>query len=677
MKSKTSLFNKSLIKSDFKRFWWISLLYALALFFVLPFSHLVAGPPGTDRYSREMFRRSLDFASGPNQFQILLICVLPVIIAVLLFKYLNTAKSAGMMHSLPLTRKAHYINHSLVGLILLLAPVLLNGIILAVFQRVTFLSSCYDLIDILRWMGLTVLFNIVFYAMSIFVGMFTGSSIAQIVFTYIFYILPAGVNVFWSFNLRQWLWGYAETNTQRSFINELPFIALLDHRLGPEYFSGVNILLYLLFTAVFMVLGYYVYKIRKLESAGEIVAFPVVRPVFKYGVTICCTLVGGVYFAEVSRDSLAIIVFGYVFSSFLGYWVAEMLIKKSFRVWGAYKGYLAYTLLLLILLIGVKTDFIVYQSRIPELDQVEKIYFGSNYHKWATEEQNEVLANEVSVEGRQITEYTADIEGGCFFTNQENMAHLIELHKKLAAKPYSKEGRYRYIVYTLKNGKYLIRQYPIDENRFSKYIGPIYESMEYKEARFPILTQEIDQIKSIEIKDERTPKRPLILADIAEIEEFRRILQQELTEASFQELTITRNVPTGIRIIDDQDHVQYYQLPKEYQTVFDWLKEKGYYQDIILFPEEVEYAELISREEYDGVETREPANPEKVKITDPQLIKELLEACENYEYQRAVEAVRVIFYVKEGGRRIYEWQGDIQKDAHVSEELADDLKRLN
>ncbi|MEL7566146.1 MAG: ABC transporter permease, partial [Dehalobacterium sp.] len=84
MKLKTSLFNKSLLKSDFKRFWWIGLLYTLILFFILPFNHLVAGPPGTDQYRREMFRRSLDLASGQNEFQILLICVVPVLIAVLL-----------------------------------------------------------------------------------------------------------------------------------------------------------------------------------------------------------------------------------------------------------------------------------------------------------------------------------------------------------------------------------------------------------------------------------------------------------------------------------------------------------------------------------------------------------------------------------------------------------------
>ncbi|MEL7568609.1 MAG: DUF6449 domain-containing protein, partial [Dehalobacterium sp.] len=590
----------------------------------------------------------------------------------------NTAKSTGMMHSLPFTRKAHYLNHSLAGLILLLAPVLLNGIILAVLQGVTFLSSYYDLIDVLRWMGFTALFNILFYAISIFVGMFTGSSIAQIVFTYIFHVLPVGINAFWSFNLRQWLWGFAETNSQMSMINDLPFVALVDSRLGPEYFTGLNIFLYLLFTAVFLVLGYYVYKIRKMESAGEIVVFPVVRPIFKYGVTICCTLVGGVYFAEVSRDSLAIIVFGYLCSSFLGYWVAEMLMKKSFRVWGAYKGYLAYTLLLMLLLISVKTDFIGYQSRVPELDQVEKVYLGYNYHNWVMVEQNEGLVNEVSREGRQIIEYTTDTDRGCFFTGQENMAHLIELHKKLIEKPYVKEGMRRYIIYTLKNGKYLIRQYPIDENRFSQYIGPLYQSLEYKEARFPLLTQEINQIKSIEIRDERTLKRPLILADTAEIEEFRHIFQQELTEASFEELTISRNVPTGIRIIDDQDHVQYYQLPKEYQTVFDWLKEKGYYQEVMLLPEEVEYAELISWErEFTGIETREPASPGEVKITEPQLIKELLEVCENFDYQKDMEAVRVNFYVKVVGRGIYRWQGDIQKDAHVSEKLADYLKKVN
>jgi ABC-2 type transport system permease protein len=86
MTFKVSLFNKGLMASDLKRFWWVSALYGLFLFLILPFQHMMREIPVDVDHSwvREMLQRSLNIFSGQNGLQIVLICTVPVILAVLL-----------------------------------------------------------------------------------------------------------------------------------------------------------------------------------------------------------------------------------------------------------------------------------------------------------------------------------------------------------------------------------------------------------------------------------------------------------------------------------------------------------------------------------------------------------------------------------------------------------------
>ncbi|ATW27312.1 DUF6449 domain-containing protein [Candidatus Formimonas warabiya] len=676
MKSKTSLFNKSLMKSDLKRFWWISSLYMLVLFFILPFNHLVAGPPGADKYRQEMFRRSLDLSSGQNELQILLIIVVPVLMAALLFKYLHTARSAAMMHGLPYARKTLYFNHGLSGLLLLVAPVLCNALVLMVLQSATFLKEYYSLGDIWTWAGYTLLFNTLFYGMGIFMGMFTGNAIAQIVFTYILQILPEGFHMLLSYNLRQLLFGYADTSFQGSFFNSLPLLVLLNGRLTPEYFGPGQIAGYLILAGLFFLCAYYVYKIRKLESSGDIVAFPFFRPVFKYGVTLCSMLLGGAYFAGISNGSFAVTVFGYLFCSFLGYCIAEILLQKSFRVWPAYKGYLAYTVLLVVLLVGIKTDFIGYQTRVPDLDQVEKVYLGNYFGNW-TQVELEKGKEKAWESDQKEREYSTAYDRGAFFHGKENIENVIKLHRHFVEqRPDKKEGPYRYIIYTMKDGTHLIREYPMENNaKNAPFLQPIYESMEYKEARFPVLTQDLSQIKLVEIKDDRTPKRPLILTESGEIKEFTDLFRQEIRSASLPVLLSEKNIYTNIRITDQKGNIQYYQMPKEYRTLFQWLQTKGYYDQVMLLLNEVGYAELEKQNR--GYEERAAdgqALPKRVKIEDPKVIQELLELCENYRYDQEKEQIDVMFSIR--GGTLSQFHGTINEGTPVSESLSAYLKRL-
>ena len=107
MKLKT-LFNKSLVKSDFKRFWWISALYMFFILvsFIYPFMesarNSVLGVNAPQLYSG---------AVGLYAFSMFI----PVITGVLLFSYLQTGKPAGFLPQYKLNKKAEFLFKTVFG----------------------------------------------------------------------------------------------------------------------------------------------------------------------------------------------------------------------------------------------------------------------------------------------------------------------------------------------------------------------------------------------------------------------------------------------------------------------------------------------------------------------------------------------------------------------------------
>lgn len=390
------------------------------------------------------------------------------------------------------------------------------------------------------------------------------------------------------------------------------------------------------------------------------------RPVFKYGVTACAMLLAGAYFAGVSRGSFSIIVFGYILGSLLGYVTAEILLQKSLRVWSAYRGYLGYVAVITVLLLGITTDATGYVHRVPEPENVNKVYFGTNIGEWMRLEK---LNNTI--------DQNAEYMGGNFFEDRNNIRNILLLHRQLLQSPLTENGIDYYIVYTLDNGDYLARRYSIDEKRYASLLKPVYESLEYKQARFPVVTQDPANIKLIEIGDDRTPKRPVVLADSAEIREFAARLKQDVLHATFEELTANWEENVHINIVDVNEKPVHYNLRDSYRSVISWLKDKGYYESIMLLPEEIEYATLERPTVSEGYKTG-PASPasKRVEIRERRLIEELLSVSGPDEFTNAGKIITVTFY----GRTIagsFQFKRSIHRDWPASASLREYMKQLD
>lgn len=682
MKFKTSLFRKGIILSDFKRFWWVSALYTLFLFFVFPFNLMMRNTQNLDPFwLKEDILRIIRLA-GQNDIQIIMLCIVPVILAVLLFRYLHVSKATAMLHSLPCDRKTLFLSHNTAGLALLVLPVLMNGLVLFILQSVTYLRGILTPLDIFNWIGYTLLFGILFFAFTVFVGMFTGNSIAQIAFTYILHILPVGLSVLFDYNLNYLLYGYGRDRNFTAFTESLPMLVLSEGMVDSLRFTMWHIVVYAILAILFFAAAMFVYEKRKLESSGDIIAFSILSPVFKYGVTFCFMLLGGGYFGMISNHSFGILLLGYVLCSVFGYCIAEVLMQKSIKIWSSYKGYLGYAAFLIVVFIGLTADVTGFIHRVPNAEDVQRVYFGYSLDEWTYIEKSKDSA-------QQKMKYDSVM----FFEDSSNIRSLVQLHKELANPqlmntPYAKDGPYRFIIYTLKNGKYLIRQYPVDERKYSAYLKPVYESMEYKNSRFPVINQKTEDIKYIEIKDYRSPKKPVILANNTELKEFTEVLKKDISGLTYESLVQNSKENLNINIMNVKQQNLTYALRDNYKETMQWLKNKGYYENIALLPSDIETLTLekiqsSSNTEYDqrtgkilDKRTGQPFEEKKLEVKDRKVIEELFKLCLTREPDLERQADVLVMFTVKGSPGYYQFSEDLSKDAPVSAEAREYFRQL-
>lgn len=658
MKLKTSLFSKGLIISDLKRFWWVSALYTLALFFSVPFNHYIQSFNILD--NREWLTRTiikdLTFIDGPSQAFLVFV---PIVIVALVFRFMQKSRSASLYHSLPFTRATLYFTGVISALILFIAPLVVTTIVMLLLNWLSYLSVIYSVKLIFTWLLYSLLFGLLFLSMGIFVAMFTGNSIAQLAFVYILNFLPRFLVEFVRMNLRELLFGF-DTYSNVNFYKKMPMEMLF--RIASGDLTQALVTVYIIATVALFMGGLYAFKLRRPETAGDIITFRPIRPIFIYGATTCATLLGGSYFLDIAGQASVFGIFGYFVSSVISYAVVQMITNKSFKIQHTYKGYLGFALVLVIFALGIKFDIAGYENKVPDPGDVEEVYMGYNLYWWQNKDKPDFKSEN----------YGNEIVG--VYTEPKNIENVTRLHK-LILDNRKGVGNYEYIAYKLKSGKQIVRKYPIDTELYAFALGPIYESLEYKENRFPILGQEPNDIKYIEISDTRAMKNPNIISDKLQLKEFKAAIIKDIKNLSYQDLAYDSQRALLINITDVKDRVITYMLRSSYKNTIQWLQKEGIYSEILLKPESVHSVRLENYSYYtEGyVDTEIDGNPKKVEITDRKVIQELIDLSldNNYSYKSQNFSV---YFMSEIGSRFYNFS--LSFDAEVSPELQNYIEEI-
>ena len=631
MKLITSLFKKGIIISDLKRFWWVSALYALALFLATPMIHfmrLFTTSVDDMEFIKLNIQDELRYLEGSSAIFLILA---PVIIGTLLFMYMQKSKAASLYHSLPLSRAVLYINSCISAVILLVIPILFNAGVMFLLNGFTDLSDIYSASMIFRWVGLQLLFGVLFLSMTIFTGIFTGNSVAQIAFVYILNFLPYYLVEFVGGNLQSLLYGFRSYSND-SFMDKLPMSMLF---LTKRNLSASVIVLFITLTIALFAGGLWAFKKRKPEMSGEVIAFRWVRPIFIFGVTTCVALLGGAYFSSVFNTMpMEFTIFGLFLGSLLAYIIVQMITNKTFKVLNTYKGYLGFALVMVILLLGVKVDIFGYQNKVPAPESVAEVYFGNNIYYW---------------ENRNNPEYNND-DNQNVFTTQENIEGITTFHKAiLQQRPKDNKYNGNYLIYKLKNGSEIRRYYDYDKTEFEEQLSPVYKSEEYLQNRYPILKQTAEDIKYIEIRNEWVDGKNIIVSDKDMLAQLQLSISKDVQNLKYSDI-ISNPYDRIITIaIKDKDNkVIEYKYGSSYHNTKEFLQKNGLLEKMMLTSDEIASTLLIN---YNNRQSEGPKTaiyePRTVEVSDKQIVEELIELAMNVSHDKS-QSIVVQFTTQNG-----------------------------
>ena len=559
MPSKILSFNRGLFVQNLRSVGWIGIVHFLLWFAAIPLQLLMAYSQQKDGGIYPEWE-SLYSISAP--FQSMIVFTLPVLLAAFLFRYMQGKPSSDFMHSLPVQRAELFCQQVVFGVMLIVIPIVLVSLLTVVCRYGLSLSVPLTISDIIRWMWETAIMELFVFAAGVFVGMMTGMSTLQVVFTYILFLFPAGITILLLANTSFLLIGFpAGYYLSKNLETIVPFFRYLN--LEAEPLAAGESLIYLLFIMLFLILAIWLYQKRHSEAATQALAFPVLRPIFKYGVAFCTMLVGGFYFG-VTQNQFSWIVFGYVTFSFIGFFIAEMIIEKTWRVFHKWKGYTYFAAAMVVIGILVHLDITGYEKRLPALEDIRQVYFGSSVYDFVENGERSYVPFE---------------QENQFLKEKENIRAVYAFHQQLVKdqpRSFPSEAQRQVVIgYVFKNGKRMIRQYGVPSEPYFSYYQPILESKEYKKNYYLLLRdQGYSPIRQVAFRHPETSEKTLTIIEPQQIDSFIEALKADLMEEPASAMLDSGKVWQGdIELLQSDGDTILLAWKETYTHVEKWLKD--------------------------------------------------------------------------------------------------------
>lgn len=628
MKLTHRFFNKGIFFNEIKRLYWVPLLYTLLLFLMIPMQMMMEHQGEvrevvSSYHFRYMIENVLNFRHISQGFTMILI---PVVIGLLVTRYLQNKNHSDFTHSLPIPREALLITHGAVGILILLLPLLLTTFSILLLRGFIDLQHVYVAADVWVWFGTQALMGLALYSVTLFVGMATGMTIPQGIITYILLVLPMALHLLIVENLQIFLYGFSPENAllvDRSRYEEIsPLMRIFE--LGNRGLSSTEVIGYSFFIIILIALSIYLYRIRRLENTLEVIVFKPLKIFFQYGVTFCTTLLAGMYFYHYSGRQMLWAVFGYAFFALIGYSIAEGIILKSVRIFSK-KLVVGYGIILMVMALtgGVLAmDLAGFEGRIPEVEEIEKIYLGHHQH-----------------------EYQWRVQQGTspYYETEENITHVQAIHQRILDLDFDRRERDHfgnqrarnfYIRYHLKDGQSITRVYSgIPEDVYGDIWEAMMETREHRTIHYPVLNLTGEEINQIFLSSDYSEvSEHLRIIEPEEVESFLLALQKDIEESSFETLERGNSWGyIGLMLKAEEEHRSvetekfYREISqnwlKAFTNVEEWLEERDHLKDLILTTEDVSHV-VVER-----LHDREPKI--RMEIGDPEKIKEVIDQSTN------------------------------------------------
>ena len=462
MQSVTSYFNRELLRGALQRTWPLGAAYTLIWLLLLPVTLFIRLSDRHIVYSRPTLSYELLSTGLPSG--VMMAAVFGIFFAMAMFAYLTNSRATNGMHAMPIRREGLFLTHYLAGLFCQVVTLLVS---FALAALVTAAFGVFDGYAVGMGLLLCVLLVLFFYSFGVLCMVCVGQILAGAVFYGILNFLFVGMEALLRSFAGNFLYGYDGRSSAFSTAPLSPPVEIASSLSVSYVYDGIDPIgvrvfhlgtfaAYAAAGLVLAALALLLYRKRRSEMTGNTVAIGWLRPVFKYGVALCSAFSLGQllsYFVFELTDSTytagALIgtIACMIFAGLIGYYAAEMLLKKSFRVFKtSWKGALATSAVLILIGLSFPLDLTGYQSRVPE--------------------QSDIVSATVDL-------YGGNVSGSFNLSGQESIALLRDAHcAVITDKARQTEYNRRYvpfdgdtcmlrITYELADGTELFRSYDL------------------------------------------------------------------------------------------------------------------------------------------------------------------------------------------------------------------------
>lgn len=468
MRSAKSWFNVTLFLKNMTRFWPIWGLYLVIWLFLLPVNLILGNSPAL-RFAQGVVLRTIPHAG------LAMSVVFALLAACAVWSYLYNNRSACLMHSLPIRREGLFLTNFLSGMAFFVGPNL--AVFLLTLLAEAAKGERVSVGALVMWLFSVTLMELFFFCFATFCAMFTGHILAMPAFYAILNILVAGLVGLLDLTLSRFVFGYtgidglwraAEWLTPAWKLGaylEVRQITEIGAEVETYQFVGLGyILIYVFFGLILAAVALAVYRRRDMERAGDVVTAPRMRPVFQYGVAFCCALAFGSLLYEMFRGTLlpegawTLLVFMLLCGA-VGYFLARMLLEKSFRVLHCWKGCVPFLAALAVLVCVMEFDLTGFERRVPSEDAVASVeIWGIHTRPYDAANYEGIVSTDPEVIRAVLAAHQAIVENkNAIETTQKDGAWWTESEAGDSVQTRGYSGFE--VVYTLQDGGTISRNY--------------------------------------------------------------------------------------------------------------------------------------------------------------------------------------------------------------------------
>ncbi len=399
MRSKASYFSISmpLIRENMRRFWAVPVLAFLVYFLsgVFPILMSYKDLNSMASYIEMSLHNMQPFFMGAH-------LLVPVITAVLLFRYLQNVSSVAVMHSMPFTRSRLFNSGFLSGLILIALPILVNGIILFLLAKPTYrqwgygedftisTENVFAAGEVFNWVGTSLLIVFVLFSVAVFTGIVTGNNLMHLLTSYFFIFLIPLLYAVFNFYFQEFLYGFdLSGNWMDVCLAISPYTGILNNG---GYFSTAAVFYYIGTILLMFFAAAFLYNRRKLERASDSLTFGFMKPILCYIIAFLGMTMLGFYFQVLGEERLYMYA-GFAAGTVIFFIIGQMIVIKSPRIFNreGLKSFLAYALIAVLFLSGLNMDITGFEKRVPNPDKLKSAEFNLFYNSvlWRSGEYQE------------------------------------------------------------------------------------------------------------------------------------------------------------------------------------------------------------------------------------------------------------------------------------------------